>query len=69
MPSLDMIVTQMIFRYQENRLQIFKLPEPVLCVGGFLQIELLGRVQRQDVDGLFYIWLVLKLDSFILLCF
>ncbi|BBG97484.1 F-box family protein [Prunus dulcis] len=36
---------------QENILQTFKLPEPVLCVGGFLQIELLGRVQRQEMDG------------------
>ncbi|KAF8413103.1 hypothetical protein HHK36_001079 [Tetracentron sinense] len=40
---------------QENCLQKFKLPEPVLCIGGFLQIELLGRVQRQEIDGLFYI--------------
>ncbi|KAJ4727022.1 F-box protein [Melia azedarach] len=37
---------------QENRLQKFKFPEPVLCIGGFLQIELLGRVQRQEMDGL-----------------
>ncbi|XAR63097.1 hypothetical protein NMG60_11022921 [Bertholletia excelsa] len=40
---------------QENCLQKFKLPEPVLCIGGYLQIELLGRVQRQEMDGLFYI--------------
>uniref|UniRef100_A0A5B7BB74 F-box domain-containing protein n=1 Tax=Davidia involucrata TaxID=16924 RepID=A0A5B7BB74_DAVIN len=40
---------------RENCLQSFKLPEPVLCIGGFLQIELLGRVQRQELDGLFYI--------------
>ncbi|PIN16252.1 hypothetical protein CDL12_11129 [Handroanthus impetiginosus] len=40
---------------QENRLQPFKLPEPVLCIGGYLQIELLGRVQTQETDGLFYI--------------
>lgn len=40
---------------QENRLQKFELPEPVLCIGGILQVELLGRVQRQDMDGLFYI--------------
>ncbi|CAA3000508.1 Hypothetical predicted protein [Olea europaea subsp. europaea] len=40
---------------QENRLQPFKLPEPILCMGGYLQIELLGRVQRQEMDGLFYI--------------
>ncbi|KAA8539884.1 hypothetical protein F0562_026576 [Nyssa sinensis] len=39
---------------QENRLQKFKLPEPVLCIGGILQIELLGRVQR-CWDGLYYI--------------
>ncbi|KAL5565519.1 hypothetical protein UlMin_028683 [Ulmus minor] len=40
---------------QANCLQSFKLPEPVLCIGGYLQIELLGRVQRQEMDGLFYI--------------
>ncbi|KAK3034882.1 hypothetical protein RJ639_033245 [Escallonia herrerae] len=40
---------------QDNHLQKFKLPEPVLCIGGFLQIELLGRVQKQETDGLFYI--------------
>lgn len=40
---------------QENRLQKFKLPEPVLCIGGILQIELLGRVQTQEMDGLLYI--------------
>ncbi|GMN23093.1 hypothetical protein TIFTF001_051287, partial [Ficus carica] len=38
-----------------SRLQKFKLPEPVLCIGGYLQIELLGRVQRQEMDGLYYI--------------
>ncbi|KAL0373625.1 UNVERIFIED_CONTAM: F-box protein [Sesamum radiatum] len=43
---------------QENNLQQFKLPKPVLCIGGYLQVELLGRVQRAEVDGLFYIWLV-----------
>ncbi|KAE8721301.1 F-box protein [Hibiscus syriacus] len=40
---------------QENKLQTFKLPEPVLCIGGILQIELLGRVQKQEMDGLYYI--------------
>ncbi|VFQ75722.1 unnamed protein product [Cuscuta campestris] len=40
---------------QENCLQVFKLPEPILCIGGFLQIELMGRVQTQEVDELFYI--------------
>lgn len=42
-------------------MQTFKLPEPVLCIGGYLQIELLGRVQRQEMDDLFYIWLVFQL--------
>ncbi|XP_023549638.1 F-box protein At4g00755-like isoform X1 [Cucurbita pepo subsp. pepo] len=40
---------------QENTLQIFKLPEPAFCVGGVLQVELLGRVQRQEMDGLYYL--------------
>jgi len=40
---------------QENELQKFKLPEAVLCIGGILQVELLGRVQRQEMDGLYYI--------------
>ncbi|XP_043688064.1 F-box protein At4g00755 isoform X2 [Telopea speciosissima] len=40
---------------QDSTLQKFKLPEPVLCIGGILQVELLGRVQRQKMDGLFYI--------------
>lgn len=40
---------------QEDRLQTFKLPRPVLCIGGILQIELLGRVQKQEMDGLYYI--------------
>ncbi|TYJ07136.1 hypothetical protein E1A91_A12G283100v1 [Gossypium mustelinum] len=45
---------------QENCLQKFKLPEPVLCIGGYMQVELLGRVQRQEMDGLYYIWCALK---------
>ncbi|WCJ36601.1 F-box family protein [Euphorbia peplus] len=40
---------------KENCLQKFKLPEPVVCVGGVLEVELLGRVQRQVMDGLYYI--------------
>jgi hypothetical protein len=39
-------------------LQKFKLPEAVLCIGGILQVELLGRVQKQEMDGLYYIWSV-----------
>ncbi|KAH1207001.1 F-box protein [Glycine max] len=44
-----------ILTLQENRLQKFKLPEPVLCIGGVLLVELLGRVQKQEMDELFYI--------------
>ncbi|CAM8894849.1 unnamed protein product [Rhodiola kirilowii] len=40
---------------QEKKLQKFQLPEPTLCIGGFLMIELLGRVQKQEVDYLYYI--------------
>ncbi|CAI9101708.1 OLC1v1039100C1 [Oldenlandia corymbosa var. corymbosa] len=40
---------------QETRMQHFKLPEPVLCIGGYVLIELLGRVQTQASDGLYYI--------------
>ncbi|KAJ6843186.1 F-box protein-like [Iris pallida] len=40
---------------QENCLQSFKLPRPVICIGGIVQIELLGRVQVQEVDGLYYV--------------
>ncbi|PON58009.1 F-box domain containing protein [Parasponia andersonii] len=48
--------TSQVFQMaQLNRLQKFELPKPVLCIGGYLQIELLGRVQRQEIDGLFYI--------------
>ncbi|XP_020084389.1 F-box protein At4g00755 isoform X2 [Ananas comosus] len=40
---------------QESVLQSFKLPRPVLCIGGVVKIELLGRVQKQAMDGLYYI--------------
>ncbi|MCL7035889.1 hypothetical protein MKW94_009225 [Papaver nudicaule] len=40
---------------QENCLQKFKLPKPVLAIGGVLQIELAGRVQQQEMDGLYYV--------------
>ncbi|KAB2002861.1 hypothetical protein ES319_D11G093200v1 [Gossypium barbadense] len=47
---------------QENCLQNFRLPEPVLCIGGILQIELLGRVQRQEMDSFtIYVCLMFKL--------
>lgn len=40
---------------QEDKLQSFKLPRPVLSIGDILQVELLGRVQQQEMDGLYYI--------------
>ncbi|CAL4937301.1 unnamed protein product [Urochloa decumbens] len=40
---------------QENVLQTFKLPRPVLCIGGVVKIELLGRVQKQATDQKYYI--------------
>nr|BAJ85190.1 predicted protein [Hordeum vulgare subsp. vulgare] len=41
--------------FQENKLQTFKLPRPVLCIGGVVKIELLGRVQKQATDDRYYI--------------
>jgi hypothetical protein len=41
---------------QVDSIQVFKLPHPVLCIGGVLQVELLGRVQTQAIDQLYYIW-------------
>ncbi|XP_056158677.1 F-box protein At4g00755-like isoform X2 [Syzygium oleosum] len=40
---------------QENYLQQFKLPQPVLNIGGILQVDLLGRVLRHELNGLYYI--------------
>lgn len=34
--------------------QLFELPQPVLCVGGLLVIELIGKVKQQLQDNLFY---------------
>lgn len=34
--------------------QAFRLPRPVLCVGGCVTVELLGKTQRQEEDGLLY---------------
>ena len=39
-----------------DSIQAFKLPRPVLCIGGVLEVELLGRVQTQQIDQLYYIW-------------
>eukprot|EP00850_Spirogloea_muscicola_P000399 SM000001S04801 [mRNA] locus=s1:2309050:2312362:- [translate_table: standard] len=40
---------------QEDTLQCFRLPQPMLCLGGVLQVELLGRMQKQASDNLYYI--------------
>ncbi|KAI3876188.1 hypothetical protein MKW98_029140 [Papaver atlanticum] len=40
---------------QDGYLQKFKLPEPVLAIGGLLQIELLGRVQLGVNNGLYHL--------------
>uniref|UniRef100_A0ACD5Z6U6 Uncharacterized protein n=1 Tax=Avena sativa TaxID=4498 RepID=A0ACD5Z6U6_AVESA len=40
---------------QEDVLQSFKLPRPVLCIGGVVMIELLGSVQKQQADDRYYI--------------
>ncbi|KQK23871.1 hypothetical protein BRADI_1g76670v3 [Brachypodium distachyon] len=40
---------------QENILQSFRLPRPILCIGGVVKIELLGRVQKQAEDDKYYI--------------
>jgi len=57
-PSEDYVWTYISQEYpmlQEDELQSFKLPRPVLCIGDILQVELLGRVQREEIDGLYYI--------------
>ncbi|KAH9290244.1 hypothetical protein KI387_034361 [Taxus chinensis] len=50
-----MYVSQEYPMQQVDKLQTFKLPRPVLCIGAILQIELLGRIQKQVTDGLYYI--------------
>ncbi|KAJ4784123.1 F-box protein [Rhynchospora pubera] len=40
---------------QEDIQQAFRLPRPALCIGGVVKIEFLGRIQKQDMDDLFYI--------------
>lgn len=40
---------------QESCIQVFEFPQPAVCVGGYLLIELFGRTKRQETDGLFYI--------------
>uniref|UniRef100_A0ACD5VFZ4 Uncharacterized protein n=1 Tax=Avena sativa TaxID=4498 RepID=A0ACD5VFZ4_AVESA len=40
---------------QENVLQSFKLPHPILCIGGVVKIELLGGMVKDAFDGLYYI--------------
>jgi hypothetical protein len=38
---------------QSDELQTFAIP-PALCTNGALRVELLGRTQRQEVDGGYY---------------
>ncbi|GJN36675.1 hypothetical protein PR202_gb25557 [Eleusine coracana subsp. coracana] len=40
---------------QRNRLQSFKLPRSVLCIGGVVKVEFHGRIQKQAADDLYYI--------------
>ncbi|KAK9724566.1 hypothetical protein RND81_05G082700 [Saponaria officinalis] len=40
---------------QTSENQRFRLPRPILCMGGILKIELLGRAQNSYIDGLYYI--------------
>ncbi|KAL3824035.1 hypothetical protein ACJIZ3_020064 [Penstemon smallii] len=42
-------------KHGRSMMQVFKLSQPILCFDGYLKIELLGRVQRDQKDGLFYI--------------
>ncbi|KAL9240427.1 hypothetical protein vseg_014649 [Gypsophila vaccaria] len=39
---------------QAYGIQRFQLPRPVLCMGSILKVELLGRVQKSYLDGLYY---------------
>lgn len=64
---LELLTAGMVVLQQENSLQTFKLPKPAICTGGILQVELLGRVQKQEMDDLYYIWLVL-LETWSVLC-
>lgn len=42
---------------QDDTLQRFDLPAPVLCSDGVLRVDLIGKVQRQeDYDNLYYTW-------------
>ena len=38
-----------------DELQRFELPAPVLCVGGMVQVELIGRCKAQESDNLYYV--------------
>ncbi|GAU40162.1 hypothetical protein TSUD_292670 [Trifolium subterraneum] len=42
---------------QEDKLQTFKLPKPVLCIGGVLLVELFITGQKEKVDNFFYSWI------------
>jgi hypothetical protein len=42
---------------QADALQTLPLPQPVLCVGGVVRLQLCGRAQTQQGDNLFYVCL------------
>jgi hypothetical protein len=39
---------------QEDKVQTVHLPPQTLCIGGYLQLNLLGRTQRQEADDRYY---------------
>ena len=57
--KLFILTIKWFVRLQKNVLQSFKLPRPVLCIGGVVKVEFLGRIQKQVYDDLYYIWWVL----------
>jgi hypothetical protein len=40
---------------QADELQTLTLPRPVLCIGGILRLQLIGRAATQASDGLYYV--------------
>ena len=40
-----------------NALQTYMFSPPVLCCGGYVRIELLGKTQKQEIDNLYYVCL------------
>jgi hypothetical protein len=40
---------------QENNLQQLKLPQPVMCIGGMMLLELFERDHKQEKHNLLYV--------------